>query len=512
MSSTTCHTSCSDAPVRDATDPLRRLAAAARTTALAAAVILLAALGWRAYAQTAVPVTLWVDGQVRSLITHAPTVGALLEQQGFRLSPADAIWPSLETPLAPQMTITVEQARAVTIHADGQTFTVQTRTAAPAQILAEAGIHVGEADVILADGNIVAPTAPAAAPNPRAASARGEARDIGHRGTLTLEVRRAIPVNVSDGSVWSQILTTAPTVGEALAAAGISLLEGDATFPGVGAPVVPGVTVYVRRATPVDIEVDSRLISARVQGATVGDALAEAGVVLVGMDYTDPPADTALRPGMRIQVVRLRQAFTIEQEPIAYSVVWQPDPTLEIDQRRLIRAGEEGLRKRRVRTVVRDGVEVERSVMDEWVAMEPKDQVFAYGTRIIIRELETPYGTIQYWRKLRVLATSYTAATSGKTRDHPEYGITRVGWRARKGIVAVDPTVVNLKTKMYVPGYGIADVGDTGGAIKGLRIDLCYDEDNLVLWKKWVDVYLLAPPPPPDQIRYVLPDWPVESR
>ncbi len=144
--------------------------------------------------------------------------------------------------------------------------------------------------------------------------------------------------------------------------------------------------------------------------------------------------------------------------------------------------------------------------------MEPKDQVFAYGTKIVIRELETPYGTIQYWRKLRVLATSYTAATSGKTRDHPEYGITRVGWRARKGIVAVDPTVINLKTKMYVPGYGIGDVGDTGGAIKGLRIDLCYDEDNLVLWKKWVDIYLLAPPPPPDQIRYVLPDWPVESR
>jgi len=179
---------------------------------------------------------------------------------------------------------------------------------------------------------------------------------------------------------------------------------------------------------------------------------------------------------------------------------------------RLLRPGEDGLRKRRVRTVVRDGVEVQRDVMDEWVALEPKDQVFAYGTKIVIRELETPYGTIQYWRKLRVLATSYTAATSGKTRDHPEYGITRVGWRARKGIIAVDPTVVNLKTKMYVPGYGIGDVGDTGGAIKGLRIDLCYDEDNLVLWKKWVDVYLLAPPPPPDQIRYVLPDWPVESR
>lgn len=502
--------SCDQAMRQDATQSARGLGHAARAAALAMFVILLVAFGWRAYAQTATPITLWVDGQCHPVTTHAATVGALLEQQGIRLSAADAVWPSLETPLTPQMAVTVHRARTVTIRADGRTFTVQTRAATPPQILEEAGIHVGDGDLILVDGQVAAPPSASAA-NPRAASSRG-GRDIGQRATLTVEVRRAVPLTVSDGGVTAQILTTAPTVGEALAAAGVSLLAGDAVFPEADSPVAPGMVLYIRRAIPVDIEVDSRLVSARVQGATVGDALAQAGIVLVGMDYTDPPADTPLRTGMRIQVIRLRQTFAIEQEPIGYSVVWQPDPTLEIDQRRLLRPGEDGLRKRRVRTVVRDGVEVQRDVMDEWVALEPKDQVFAYGTKIVIRELETPYGTIQYWRKLRVLATSYTAATSGKTRSHPEYGITRVGWRARKGIIAVDPTVVNLKTKMYVPGYGIGDVADTGGAIKGLRIDLCYDEDNLVLWKKWVDVYLLAPPPPPDQIRYVLPDWPVESR
>lgn len=505
--------SCDEVMRQDATESVRGVGRAARAIALGVLVIALAALGWRAYAQTAIPVTLWVDGQSHFFTTHAATVGALLERQGLRLSSADAIWPSPQTPLTPQMTITVERARAVTIHANGQTVTIQSRAADPLQILAEAGIHVGDADVILSDSQPIAlQTAADAATDPRAVSSRGSRQNIGHRDALTLEVRRAVPLTVSDGGVTTRFLTTAPTVGKALAANGVRLLDGDAIFPEAHAPIVPGMTISIRRATPVEIEVDSRLVSARVQGATVADALAEAGIVLVGMDYTDPPAETPLQSGMRIRVVRLRQAFTVEQEPIAYSVVWQPDPSLEIDQRRLVRPGEEGLRKRRIRTIIRDGVEVEREVMDEWVAMEPKDQVFAYGTKIVIRELETPYGTIQYWRKLRVLATSYTAATSGKTRDHPEYGITRVGWRARKGIVAVDPTVINLKTKMYVPGYGIGDVGDTGGAIKGLRIDLCYDEDNLVLWKKWVDIYLLAPPPPPDRIRYVLPDWPVESR
>jgi 3D (Asp-Asp-Asp) domain-containing protein len=105
-------------------------------------------------------------------------------------------------------------------------------------------------------------------------------------------------------------------------------------------------------------------------------------------------------------------------------------------------------------------------------------------------------------------ATSYTAATSGKARSHPYFGITFTGMQAGFGIVAVDPKVVNLRSKLYVPGSGPGIAGDTGGRIKGLRIDLGYDESNLVLWYKWVDVYLLDPPPSADQIHYIIPDVP----
>jgi hypothetical protein len=59
---------------------------------------------------------------------------------------------------------------------------------------------------------------------------------------------------------------------------------------------------------------------------------------------------------------------------------------------------------------------------------------------------------------------------------------------------------------LYIPGYGLAQAGDTGGRIKGRRIDLGYNEPDLTLWYKWVDVYLLDPVPPSDQIDWVLPD------
>ena len=52
--------------------------------------------------------------------------------------------------------------------------------------------------------------------------------------------------------------------------------------------------------------------------------------------------------------------------------------------------------------------------------------------------------------------------------------------------------------------------GDTGGGILWRRIDLCYDDDNLVEWHQWVDVYVLAPVP--SSIPWVIPNTPKEKR
>jgi 3D (Asp-Asp-Asp) domain-containing protein len=133
--------------------------------------------------------------------------------------------------------------------------------------------------------------------------------------------------------------------------------------------------------------------------------------------------------------------------------------------------------------------------------------LIAYGTEIIVRTLETKNGPIEYWRRIPMLTTAYSAATSGKSPDHPRYGVTRTGLKAGYGIVAVDPRVIPLKTNIYVPGYGEALAGDTGGRVLGKHIDLGYDEIPPLMYE-WRDVYLLTPAPPADTIRYVLPQWP----
>ena len=140
------------------------------------------------------------------------------------------------------------------------------------------------------------------------------------------------------------------------------------------------------------------------------------------------------------------------------------------------------------------------------VAIEQR--VPPYGTNIVIRTLDTPDGPIEYWRKVRTYATSYSAATSGTPKTAKWYGVTATGLPMRKGIVAVDPSVISLGTKLYVPGYGPGLAADTGlAACAGKWVDLGYDDDNLQGWGWWwVDTYLLTPVP--GRINYELPNWP----
>src|SRR5690606_40006949 len=72
-------------------------------------------------------------------------------------------------------------------------------------------------------------------------------------------------------------------------------------------------------------------------------------------------------------------------------------------------------------------------------------------------------------------------------------GLTATGVVARRGVVAVDPTVIPLGSHLYIPGYGLGIAADVGAAIKGNRIDVLYEDlDDALRWgRKWVKVYIL---------------------
>ncbi len=74
----------------------------------------------------------------------------------------------------------------------------------------------------------------------------------------------------------------------------------------------------------------------------------------------------------------------------------------------------------------------------------------------------------------------------------PFYGLSGTGAPIQRDIIATDPRVIPLYTRMYVPDYGLGQALDVGGAIKGM-------------WNNWVDLYLLVPVTPPDRMVWVLP-------
>ncbi len=467
--------------------PLYTLRALKTLATLLATIFVISAIAI-GYLNTLTPVTLVVDGRSRRLFTHQATVGALLLDLGFTLRPEDRVVPTdLDTMLVRGMTVNVQRARPVYIHADGHNALFYTHQTTVEGVLQEARVSVMPYDEVEVEGSLM-PGPAASDPEP-----------------VHIVVRRAVPLTVNEDGRLTTLYTTASTVGEALRRTGLTLYLADYVEPGLGERVQAGLTVRINRSIPVTVLVDGRTLRTRTHRERVDEVLADLNVVLMGQDYTVPGLDAPLGQEATVKVVRVSERFEIEQAPIPFETVWQPDPALEIDNQRVIQEGARGVFERRIRVRYEDGNEVTRTVDGEYVAVPPTTKVMGYGTQIVVRTLETPAGPIEYWRKIRMLATSYSASTAGTPRTSPWYGRTRTGMQMRFGIVAVDPRVINLRTHVYVPGYGVGIAGDTGGAIKGRRIDLGYDDDNLVLWYRWVDVYLLTPVPPAHQINYVIP-------
>jgi uncharacterized protein YabE (DUF348 family)/3D (Asp-Asp-Asp) domain-containing protein len=309
-------------------------------------------------------------------------------------------------------------------------------------------------------------------------------------------------VTIHDGEQEQALRTTAATVGEALQAAGVTLEAADHISPPLDTPLAGGLTIQVRRAMPVTIAVDGRQLETMTLEAEPHAALAAAGIGLVGFDYIRP-ASEQLQPGDTIEVVRVSEAFIIEEEPIPFETVYQADGAMELDTQAVVSTGTPGLLRRRIRVRSENGQEAGREVESEWVARVAVNQVIAYGTAVNIRMLETPEGPVEYWRVVRMHVVSYTPSSAGKSPGEPGYGVTASGLPAGKGVAAVDPRVVPFRSRIYVPGYGIAVAGDTGGGVKGRLIDLGYADDEYVHWSRSEDVYFLTPVP--ENITYILP-------
>jgi uncharacterized protein YabE (DUF348 family) len=410
------------------------------------------------------------------------------------------------------MTLVIKRAPPFRVLADGRDRQISSWGENPRAILRDAQVAVDKYDQVLVDGQLIGVDDPLTLPPVTTIAptyAHGHAWDRLQITPLQLRLRRAIPITVDDGTMPFVIRTTAETVGEALRQSEITLYLGDRVQPSLGSQVNTGLRVFIQRSTPLSVETDGRLFKTRTRAKTVADAMTELKIGIAGSDVVTPALGTKLYDDIQIKVTRIREEIAIKEEIIPFETVFEPDPNLAIDNQQEVTAGAPGINRRRYRVRYENGQEVLRILQDSWVAQEATQRVVAYGQLIEPKTVTAADGTqITYWRKVRMYASSYSAATAGVSPSNPNYGRTFTGEQMRTGIVAVDPRTVPLHSKLYVEGYGIGDALDTGSGIIGRHVDLGYADDELQYWTRWVDVYLLWPPPPDYQITWVLPNYP----
>lgn len=459
------------------------------TLALRISAIILGIVGgFFLYRSTEKSYHILMDGSELNVRTHASRVGAILERAGIQISSGDDVFPGLDHELEDGEMIEIRSGQPLLLISGNEFVEVSAVGGSIGDIIADLDLTLLPGDRVWVDGLPLVDVAQTFAPPPR---------------LIALQKSESILLEIDGGE--SELRTSAPTLGEALAEAGITLHFGDELVPGPEAPTDGLAKATLRRANAITIFADDAVIHTRVVADTVGEALTSAGLSLIGLDYAIPSIQKSLPGNGEIRVVRVREEVIIEQAPIPFQTTYEPNPEFEIDQQSIIESGSYGVLASRIRVAFEDGEEISRTVEGEWVAREPEHRKIGYGTNIVIRSIDTPDGPINYWRAIRMYATSYSPSRAGVPDDWPWFGITACGKELVKGLVAIDNRYIPFYTMMYVPGYGYAEACDIGGGVKGRWIDLGYEDHNWKNWHENVTVYFLTPVPPANSISWIFP-------
>lgn len=284
--------------------------------------------------------------------------------------------------------------------------------------------------------------------------------------------------------------TGAITVGEFLARRGIVIGAADYVDPSAVAPLANGMTVTYRPAVTIKLITAQGTTLVNTSALNIDHFIVDQNIPLGHYDIVQPALNAPLRNGSHIRIIRYAATTEHLRKAIAPPVVHRLDFALAPGVTHVISAGRNGQKELTIVHLRGDDGSKSTEVLASKIVEPAKPRILADGvTRYDAVALtgvfsKTSYNVVQTYT---LVATAYTPWCSGCS------GYTALGYRAGHGIVAVDPRVIPLGTRLYIPGYGFAVAGDTGGAIKGDRIDLGYasQSDAMQFGRRVITVYRL---------------------
>ncbi|WP_071396747.1 G5 and 3D domain-containing protein [Bacillus tuaregi] len=333
--------------------------------------------------------------------------------------------------------------KSVTLSLEGKEKVMKTHAATVQELLEEADISLQSKDYLL------------------------PAKDTGITDNLKVVWKSAKQVKLLTVNEEKTFWTTAITVDEFLAEQNIEINEFDHVKPKSDAALKTGMNVVVNKAFPLTFNDGGVVKEVWSTSTTVADFLKQQGITLTELDRVEPGLENTVSENGIVNVIRVEKVTDVVEEPLSFAVVTQKDENLDKGSEKVLTPGQEGLVSREYEVTKENGQEVSRVVLNETVLKDKVDQVVAVGAKEITALASR--GS-ESGREMYVTATAYTASCSGCS------GITATGvnLHANPGakVIAVDPRVIPLGSKVYVEGYGYAVAADTGGAIKGNKIDV----------------------------------------
>ncbi len=369
-------------------------------------------------------VMLEMNGETIEVSTHAKTVEQLLQDQNIDVAAHDIISPSLSTPIVNDMAISWKQAKKVTISVDGNQSKVWTTETKVKDILKEANIEVSEHDSLAQELDT----------------------ELGAENEISIQ--KAFQVTLVDDVNKRQVWSTSTTVANFLKEQGIQLNEFD--------------------------RIENNL-------------------------------EDVITSQSKIVVVRVEKVIDVVENSLDFETIKKQDASLEEGKETVVTEGQKGLIIKTYESIKENGKVVAKNLKSENKGKEPQNQVVAIGTKTVVPSMDrtdnfasrnsiaitdsitSKFTTLDDSTELDsgsefyVIATAYTPHCKGCS------GISATGINLRLNpemkAIAVDPSVIKLGSKVWVEGYGTAIAVDTGGAIKGNKIDiLVQTEIQAITW------------------------------
>jgi uncharacterized protein YabE (DUF348 family) len=283
------------------------------------------------------------------------------------------------------------------------------------------------------------------------------------------------PVKLTINGTAKKVWTTAKTVRDLLITQQIKVNEHDRVSPSLDTKIKKGMDITFDKAFQVKLNVGGQEQQVWATSTTVADFLKQQKITLNKLDRIEPSLNEMVNENTVVKVTRVEKVTDVVEEPVNFAVVTKKDSQLPKGEQRVISPGEQGLVSKHYEVILENGKEVSRKLVKTETIKQSKDRIVAVGTKVNNPQIVSRgNGTVS--QEFYVTATAYTAYCDGCS------GRTRTGINLRSNpnmkVVAVDPRIIPLGSKVYIEGYGYAVAADTGSAIRGYKIDVFFPEKS----------------------------------